>query len=165
MELEGPYKCYLCRDRLVEPCYQTVLICMDCDARARSLLVLPILRQRLRIEPTPETVMTIARFAGPCLDMRRKLYHLRAVLLSYNSPFVFFIDHSGGPGLISCNEEILDRILSFLGSIGDIIQLYERSKHDRRYSCSPLYVVREDMHGQRRQGFDVIAPELVEIPL
>ena len=115
MALELPLTCTLCRDRLVENCYHRVLICMDCDARARSLFVLPIL---LRMEPTPEMVTMIAKFAGPCLDMRRQLYHLRAVLLAYNSDFHYFCDHSGGPGLISCNEEILDRILSFLGCIG-----------------------------------------------
>ena len=118
MELSLAFKCYLCEDRLVERCYHRVLICMDCDARARSLFVLPILRQRLRMEPTLEMVMTIARFAGPCLDMRRKLHYLRAVLLSYNSRFHHFIEDYGGPGVISCNEEILDRILSFLGCIG-----------------------------------------------
>ena len=149
MELSPPYTCTLCRDRLVEKCYHRVLICMDCDARARSLFVLPILRQRLRMEPTPEMVTMIAKFAGPCLDMRRRLYHLRAVLLAYNSDFHYFCDRSGGPGLISCNEEILDRILNFLGSIGDIsiVCVDSNRNHPRTRN---LYVMKEDLYGRRR---------------
>ena len=151
MELLPACKCYLCGDRLVERCYRKVLICMECDARARSLFVLPILRQRLRMEPTPEMVMTVARFAGPCLDMRRKFHYLRAVLLAYNSDFHYFCDHSGGPGLISCNEDIMDRILSFLGCIGDVSVVYRRSERHRLRTRS-LYVVREDLYGQRRSN-------------
>lgn len=149
MPLSMPFKCYLCKDRLVECTFHQVLICAECDAIARSQFILPILRQRLRMEPTPEMVMTISRFAGPCLEMRRRLDHLRAVLLSADSIFYVFCDYSGGPGLISCNEEILDRILSFLGGIGDIIRVCvdRRRNHPR---TRDLYVQREDQNGRPR---------------
>ena len=144
-----PYKCYLCEDRTVDCTYRQVLICAECDALSRSQFIFPILRQRLRMEPTLDMVMTISRFAGPCLEMRRRLHHLRAVLLSYNSYFHVFCDHSGGPGLISCNEEILDRILSFLGGIGDIISVYgDRNRNHPR--TRDLYVQRLDNDGRLR---------------
>ena len=149
MTLLGPCKCYICEDRLVELCYHPVLICMDCDARARSLFVLPILRQRLHMEPNPEMVMSIARFAGPCLHLRRRLFFLREVLLADNSYFHWFCDLSGCLGYISCNEEILDRILSFLGGIGDILQVHfdTRRNHPRTRN---MYVTREDTCGRPR---------------
>ena len=132
----------------MEPCYLHVLICLECDARARSLFVVPILRQRLEMEPNPEIVMSIARFAGPYLDMRRKLFFLRAVLLGYNSYFHMFCDFSGGPGLITSNEEILDRILSFLGAIGDMARVCVDKKRNHPRTRN-LYVEREDMNGRR----------------
>ena len=132
--------CYLCGGWIDERCYRRVLICLDCDARKRSMFLLPLLRQRLSVEPTPEIVTTIAMFAGPCLNMRRRLYHLREILEADNSCFEFFCDYAVG-GNISYNEDILDRILSFLGCIGDVCVVYARSDANCLGSRS-LYVVR-----------------------
>merc|ERR1711965_724055 len=133
-----PHLCYHCGRTCVLHCYYPVLLCMDCDARARSLFLVPLLRQRLSAEPSPDVVTSIAKFAGPCLEMRRRLYYLREV---FERKFCLFTDVAPC-GVINCREDILDRILSYLGFLGTGAQVWRRSQSQT--SQRSLYVVRGD---------------------
>ena len=134
----APHLCYHCGRMCVLHCYYPVLLCVDCDARARSLFLVPFLRQRLSAEPSPDVVTSIAKFAGPCLEMRRRLYYLRAV---FERKFCLFTDLAPC-GVINRREDILDRILSYLGFLGTGAEVWRRSQNQT--SQRSLYVVRGD---------------------
>ena len=133
-----PHPCYHCGRACVLHCYYPVLLCMDCDARARSLFLVPFLRQRLLAEPPPDVVTSIAKFAGPCLDMRRRLYYLRAL---FECNFSLFTDVAPGGVIRGGREDILDRILSYLGFRGTRAQIWRRPQSEA--SQRSLYVVRD----------------------
>ena len=74
------------------------------------------LRQALRQEPEMYLVETVAEFCTTYRTTHRRIYFLQVVLLSTDSCFRQFTYFCNGrSGNISSHEDVLDRILSFLG--------------------------------------------------
>ena len=110
-----PEQCVHCRRFVVDPCYPRLWLCSECDVICRSPILVRLLRQRLRREPDAGMVATIAGFCAPDTSRRRRLYFLWAILISPRScfqKFTFF--HGGRSGNVSDQEDILDRIMSFV---------------------------------------------------
>ena len=110
-----PEECAHCRRFLVDPCYPPLYLCAECLVVCRSPILVRLLRQRLGREPDAGMVATIAGFWAPRTLRRRRLHFLHAVLISGRScfqKFTFF--YSGLSGNVSDQEDILDRIMSFL---------------------------------------------------
>ena len=117
MALFSPELCDRCERFVVEPCYPDwPEVCSECEVRGRCPFVAVFLRHILRREPLTDMVATVAGFCATNRTPGRRLHFLHSVLLSRNSCFRQFTFCGGGfDGSISQTEDVLDRIMSFLG--------------------------------------------------
>ena len=115
--LFSPELCGRCERLVVEPCYPDgPEVCSECEVRCRCPFVAVFLRHILRREPPTDMVATVAGFYATNRAPGRRLHFLHNVLLSRNSCFRPFTFCGGGvDGSISQTEDVLDRIMSFLG--------------------------------------------------
>ena len=77
----APLRCPRCERFVVEPCYPRVQLCSECDVDCRSPFVYSLLRQRLRREPDPDMVATIAGYVATYRIRRIRTYFLWEVLM------------------------------------------------------------------------------------
>jgi hypothetical protein len=113
-------RCRRCELFVVEPCHlDWPELCSECEVRCRCPFVAVFLRHILRLEPGADMVAAVAGFFATNRTLRQRLHFLHNVLLSRNSCFrQFTYFYAGISGNISQTEDVLDRIMSFLG--GDV---------------------------------------------
>ena len=109
-----PERCHRCERLTVAPCYPTWPdVCPSCEVNDRSPHVANLLKHILRREPPTDMVATVTNFCATYRTTGWRLHFLHCVLLSRDSCFRRFT-FSGG-GNISPTEDVLDRIMSYLG--------------------------------------------------
>ena len=115
----SPNLCGRCKRFVVVPCYPAwPEVCAECEVRCRCPFVAVFLRHVLRCEPHAEMVTTVAGFCATNRTPRQRLHFLHNVLLSRHSCFRQFTLFAGDlRGIISQTENVLDRIMSFLGGV------------------------------------------------
>ena len=113
----SPELCGRCERLVVEPGYPDwPEVCSECEVRCRCPFVAVFLRHILKREPLADMVATVAGFCATNRAPGRRLHFLHSVLLSRNSCFRQFTLLGGDlSGIISQTENVLDRIMSFLG--------------------------------------------------
>ena len=80
-------RCPRCERFVVEPCDPPVELCLECDVDCRSPFVYRLLRQRLRREPHPDMVATIAGYVATYRIRRiRKLFLVMVLLQQSGAP-------------------------------------------------------------------------------
>ena len=77
----APLQCPRCERFVVEPCIPPVELCLECDVDCRSPFVYRLLRQRLRREPDPDMVATIAGYVATYRIRRIRKCFLAEVLM------------------------------------------------------------------------------------
>ena len=111
----GSEKCTLC-GKSIPQMYPDTWYCMSCETRVRRKLVLDKIDFGRAVEW--QFRQDLAEFLAYDVKRRQQLHYIRCSLLAWRSPFrIFTYLWNGNEGMISDEEDVIDRILGFLPTV------------------------------------------------